>query len=77
MAGIVPALKTDNGISPAGAPIDDLALAVIAQLRTDHSYIGHSCTYPPALWILNSLRQDSAVGMDMRGAATLPLREAG
>jgi hypothetical protein len=41
MAGIMPALKTDDDISLAGEPVDDLALALIAPLRANHCNIGH------------------------------------
>ena len=39
--GIVPALEAHDHIGTAGEPVDDLALALIAPLGTDHGHIGH------------------------------------
>jgi hypothetical protein len=42
MAGIVAALVADDNVRPLREPVHDLALAFIAPLRTDDSYIRHS-----------------------------------
>jgi hypothetical protein len=39
MTGVVSALKADNTLSAFAQPIDDLAFAFIAPLRTDNDYI--------------------------------------
>jgi len=62
VAGIVAALETDHGIGAAGEPVNDLALAFIAPLGTDHGYVGHACASSPAKVILAALRQDSTTG---------------
>jgi hypothetical protein len=41
MAGIVTALESNDDIRPFGKPIDDLAFAFVAPLRTDDDYIRH------------------------------------
>ena len=39
--GIMTALKADDDVGTFGQPVDDLALALIAPLGTDHGHIGH------------------------------------
>ena len=41
MAGIMPALEAHHDIRAGGKPINNLALAFIAPLGTDHGDIGH------------------------------------
>jgi arylformamidase len=42
MPGIMSALKAHNHVCTAGEPVDDLALAFIAPLGTNHRYVGHA-----------------------------------
>jgi hypothetical protein len=41
MTGIMAALKAYNHIGAFRKPVDNLALAFIAPLRTDHYYVRH------------------------------------
>jgi hypothetical protein len=41
MAGIVPALETHDHVGTLGEPVDNLALAFITPLRSDHHDIRH------------------------------------
>ena len=41
MASVVAALKAHDGVGPAGQPVDDLALALIAPLGADYGDVGH------------------------------------
>jgi len=41
VAGIVAALEADDDIGPLGQPVDDLALTLVAPLRSDDNYVGH------------------------------------
>ena len=41
MAGIVPALEADHDIGPAGKPVDDLALSLVAPLGAHHRDVTH------------------------------------
>src|SRR5690606_35379368 len=41
VTGIVPALESDHDVGTGGKPVDDLALAFIAPLGTDHGNVGH------------------------------------
>ena len=48
MPGIMPALKAHDSIGPAGQPVDNLALALIAPLGADNGDIGHGYSPSPA-----------------------------
>jgi hypothetical protein len=41
MTSIVTALKTDHDIRALGQPVDDLALAFVAPLRSDDDHVSH------------------------------------
>src|SRR3546814_3637522 len=42
MAGIMPALETDDDIGSLRKPVDNLSLSLVAPLGADHGHIGHS-----------------------------------
>ena len=46
MAGIMAALEADDDVGLLGQPVDDLALALVAPLRTDDHYISHTYNFP-------------------------------
>ena len=41
VAGVVPALEAHHDIGPAGEPVDDLALALVAPLGAHHRDVAH------------------------------------
>ena len=47
VAGVVPTLKAHHDIGPAGEPVDDLALALVAPLSAHHRDVAHDYSSPP------------------------------
>src|SRR5204863_2890132 len=45
MSSIMAALKADDDVGLLGEPVDNLALAFVAPLRTDHDHIGHEVSF--------------------------------
>jgi len=70
--GIVAALKADNRVGVFGVEIDDLPLAFIAPLGSDHNDVGHgasplkrfgltSCFNPVSFWSFLSIQSSTLV----------------
>src|SRR5258707_9758539 len=45
MSRIMAALKADDDVGLLGEPVDDLAFAFVAPLRTNHDHIGHEVSF--------------------------------
>src|SRR5215470_11248268 len=64
MACIMAALEADHDVGLLGEPVDDLALALVAPLGTDHDHIRHELPFPPR-------RNPTTNEAHRRGAAAL------
>ncbi len=64
VAGIVAALKARHHVGPFRQPVDDLALALIAPLRTDDDHIGHF--EPPSATLGSGQFDNFAILVEMR-----------
>jgi hypothetical protein len=49
MPGVVPALISHDGLGMVGQPIDDLALAFVTPLGTDHHHVLSHFNLPSAI----------------------------